>query len=305
MHVAWSMSSHGSDQPPCSFEKSTRCISNSASSLNVVPPNLTNGAPPFNAVQCQHKHIGVHLSALRPHCASRFALETICLVLQLGLFQAVPLHGLLQHARMTLFKPLAHRVASASNAAYKTPQLQPRPLHHLAKPQATSGLSPLKQHCHVTQSTLRNETACCASKDEARALYDVALYYARCKNYKAARVVFERLLRKDPHLCKAWVSYAQSAKRAELLRGSSAHGRERFQECRHILQRGLQLNPSSSCLIQVSVELRIEIGQPVDYGSLTGIRTRVVCPSCISEMALADELVSGTDMSDSMEISFQ
>jgi hypothetical protein len=52
--------------------------------------------------------------------------------------------------------------------------------------------------------------------------------------------------------CKAWVSYAQMEKR-------HAHPSsvERFERCRAVLQRGLTRNPTSACLVQVGVVIRL------------------------------------------------
>ena len=41
-------------------------------------------------------------------------------------------------------------------------------------------------------------------------LYDAALNCARRCQYNTAQSLFEELLATDPHLCKAWVSYAQA-----------------------------------------------------------------------------------------------
>ncbi|EFJ50551.1 hypothetical protein VOLCADRAFT_88469 [Volvox carteri f. nagariensis] len=59
------------------------------------------------------------------------------------------------------------------------------------------------------------------------------------------RSTFEHLLHRQPSLCKAWVSWAQMEKRCHRFNQS-----ERWHRCRAVLQRGLELNPSSSCLIQ-------------------------------------------------------
>ncbi|GLC54770.1 hypothetical protein PLESTB_000904100 [Pleodorina starrii] len=60
-----------------------------------------------------------------------------------------------------------------------------------------------------------------------------------------SRRTFEHLLTQQPSLCKAWVSWAQMEKRCHRSNQS-----ERWHRCREVLQRGLELNPSSSCLIQ-------------------------------------------------------
>eukprot|EP00877_Chromochloris_zofingiensis_P006341 jgi/Chrzof1/1960/Cz10g28010.t1 len=80
---------------------------------------------------------------------------------------------------------------------------------------------------------------------EEQQLYDYALKLSREEDYKGARQAFEVLLRRYPFLCKAWVSYAQMEKR--IGRRSDP---DRMEACRVILQRGLQLNPSSACLAQ-------------------------------------------------------
>lgn len=76
-------------------------------------------------------------------------------------------------------------------------------------------------------------------------LYEAALLYARSGEYRASRVLFERLLRQQPDSCKAWVSFAMMEKRC-----ASSSASERFAKCRAVLQRGLQLNPDAACLVQ-------------------------------------------------------
>ncbi|GIL47759.1 hypothetical protein Vafri_3943 [Volvox africanus] len=75
--------------------------------------------------------------------------------------------------------------------------------------------------------------------------YEQALEYARLEAYEDARSAFEHLLNRQPSFCKAWVSWAQMEKRCCRYNQS-----ERWHRCRAVLQRGLELNPSSSCLIQ-------------------------------------------------------
>lgn len=122
---------------------------------------------------------------------------------------------------------------------------------------------------------------------EEQQLYDYALKLSREEDYKGARQAFEVLLRRYPFLCKAWVSYAQvkyyqcmlwvavpwltkwvfyilaklqqsagvADRKCDVLQMEKRIGRrsdpDRMEACRVILQRGLQLNPSSACLAQV------------------------------------------------------
>uniref|UniRef100_A0A7S0WIG4 Tetratricopeptide repeat protein n=1 Tax=Chlamydomonas leiostraca TaxID=1034604 RepID=A0A7S0WIG4_9CHLO len=81
-------------------------------------------------------------------------------------------------------------------------------------------------------------------RENNQRLYDSALEYARRNRFKTARSVFNKLLlEEDPHMCCAWVSWAQMEKRANT-------GPERWDRCREVLQRGLTINPKSACLIQ-------------------------------------------------------
>jgi hypothetical protein len=52
------------------------------------------------------------------------------------------------------------------------------------------------------------------SKPDHESLYALALDLARQENYEGARDAFEVLLMQNPHLCKAWVSYAQVWRRS-------------------------------------------------------------------------------------------
>lgn len=83
------------------------------------------------------------------------------------------------------------------------------------------------------------------SKPEDESLYSLALHLARGENYQGARDAFEVLLLQYPHMCKAWVSYAQVERRLGRISDPN-----RFEAARQVLQRGLQLNPGSACLAQ-------------------------------------------------------
>mmetsp|Transcript_10585 Transcript_10585/g.28979 ORF Transcript_10585/g.28979 Transcript_10585/m.28979 type:complete len:206 (+) Transcript_10585:1438-2055(+) len=76
--------------------------------------------------------------------------------------------------------------------------------------------------------------------------YEYVLEDARAKRtYEIAREKFEKYLQENPRECKAWVSYAMMEKR------NNPHSPEaQHRACRAILQRGLQLNPNSTCIIQ-------------------------------------------------------
>ncbi len=113
-------------------------------------------------------------------------------------------------------------------------------------------------------------------------VFGVAAFAARNEHYRASRVLFERLLQSDSSYCKAWVSYAMVRVTSQLSSLRTAHNhsapvrdlaslpcpcaafflqmekrcagsspQERFARCRAILQRGLALNPTSACLVQV------------------------------------------------------
>lgn len=97
----------------------------------------------------------------------------------------------------------------------------------------------------TVRSGLTSPGSRASSKGHAGAdeLYGSALELARKQLYNEARDTFETLLSQHPHLCKAWVSYAQMEKRM------NKH-RPPYGQCREILQRGMLYNPSSACLAQ-------------------------------------------------------
>lgn len=102
----------------------------------------------------------------------------------------------------------------------------------------------------------------------ASILYECALDLARVEEYRAARKVFEALLVRYPNMCKAWVSYAQMEKR------STKHlTMERFERCRLVLQRGLQLNPTSACLAQAWGLMELQKG---NFGAAVRLLERCV-----------------------------
>ncbi|KAF5834089.1 hypothetical protein DUNSADRAFT_9403 [Dunaliella salina] len=76
--------------------------------------------------------------------------------------------------------------------------------------------------------------------------YEHVLEDARAKRtYEIAKAKFESYLQENPRECKAWVSYAMMEKR------NNPHSPEaQHKACRAILQRGLALNPTSTCIIQ-------------------------------------------------------
>ncbi|GLI59047.1 hypothetical protein VaNZ11_000875 [Volvox africanus] len=102
--------------------------------------------------------------------------------------------------------------------------------------------------CHGVRSAngdRRQEVIQSVSPWQGAETYEQALEYARLEAYEDARSTFEHLLNLQPSFCKAWVSWAQMEKRCYRYNQS-----ERWHRCRAVLQRGLELNPSSSCLIQ-------------------------------------------------------
>ncbi|GFH29971.1 uncharacterized protein HaLaN_28732 [Haematococcus lacustris] len=116
--------------------------------------------------------------------------------------------------------------------------------------------------CPANSSSLRKTVArpCSAPvvlRDApAAAVYNVSLAYYRQEAFKAARVLFEKTVRANPSFDKAWVSYAMMEKRASLASSQA----ERFARCRAVLQRGLQLNPCSPRLLQVTAAHHSSLG---------------------------------------------
>eukprot|EP00878_Enallax_costatus_P002901 GHUV01003095.1.p1 GENE.GHUV01003095.1~~GHUV01003095.1.p1 ORF type:complete len:243 (+),score=73.17 GHUV01003095.1:136-864(+) len=83
------------------------------------------------------------------------------------------------------------------------------------------------------------------TRQQSHDLYEYALELARQEKYDQARTAFEALLEQQPNMCKVWVSYAQMERRL-----GRTHDPLRFHVARHILQKGLQMNPDSGCLAQ-------------------------------------------------------
>lgn len=82
------------------------------------------------------------------------------------------------------------------------------------------GLLSYKQHAAnlvICSSSARSRSpaphvsvikTCPSSTSSSELLYNCALHNARVERYKAAQGIFEALLKQEPRMCKAWVSYA-------------------------------------------------------------------------------------------------
>lgn len=99
--------------------------------------------------------------------------------------------------------------------------------------------------------------------------YVQALQLSRCQQYDVAREAFQTATSSDPDECKVWVAWAQMEKRAEKISGtgtvsdnvSDVRRRNlKFMRCRAVLQRGLELNPGSACLLQAWGLLELQSG---------------------------------------------
>lgn len=100
--------------------------------------------------------------------------------------------------------------------------------------------------------------------------YTQALQLARGQHYDNAREAFQNATSAAPEECKVWVAWAQMEKRAEKIAEaevisatSSTYPRGqrlKFMRCRSVLQRGLQLNPGSACLLQAWGLLELQAG---------------------------------------------
>eukprot|EP00195_Chlamydomonas_chlamydogama_P006100 CAMPEP_0202908558 /NCGR_PEP_ID=MMETSP1392-20130828/46474_1 /ASSEMBLY_ACC=CAM_ASM_000868 /TAXON_ID=225041 /ORGANISM="Chlamydomonas chlamydogama, Strain SAG 11-48b" /LENGTH=180 /DNA_ID=CAMNT_0049597957 /DNA_START=179 /DNA_END=721 /DNA_ORIENTATION=- len=84
-----------------------------------------------------------------------------------------------------------------------------------------------------------NESSILSEMEE---MYELALAHARANNWDIARSKFQQLVSKYPTACRGWVSWAQMEKRYP--------STDRFDRCRQVLQRGLEQNTNSACLIQ-------------------------------------------------------
>ncbi|GAX85358.1 hypothetical protein CEUSTIGMA_g12775.t1 [Chlamydomonas eustigma] len=83
-------------------------------------------------------------------------------------------------------------------------------------------------------------------------LYQLALQHARVNDYDAARTNFRHLTASYPAACKCWVSWAQMEKRV----GDT----NSLNRCREVLQRGLELNKQSACIMQAWGLLELQQG---------------------------------------------
>uniref|UniRef100_A0A061RIW5 Uncharacterized protein n=1 Tax=Tetraselmis sp. GSL018 TaxID=582737 RepID=A0A061RIW5_9CHLO len=87
--------------------------------------------------------------------------------------------------------------------------------------------------------------------NEAATWYSTALQLARQERWEYARRVFSATVQRYPNLCRAWVSWSQMEKKAGAVRDDNGSIVELdFDSCRRILQCGLEVNPTSSCLCQ-------------------------------------------------------
>eukprot|EP00208_Stichococcus_sp_RCC1054_P005463 CAMPEP_0206148528 /NCGR_PEP_ID=MMETSP1473-20131121/36881_1 /ASSEMBLY_ACC=CAM_ASM_001109 /TAXON_ID=1461547 /ORGANISM="Stichococcus sp, Strain RCC1054" /LENGTH=187 /DNA_ID=CAMNT_0053545891 /DNA_START=160 /DNA_END=723 /DNA_ORIENTATION=- len=120
------------------------------------------------------------------------------------------------------------------------------------------------------QSVGFTRTAVPARRNAKSTHYTHALKLWRTENLDGAREAFQVATTSAPDEVKAWVSWAQMEKRAELKRrqleltgsssGSGSGLNARFARCRAVLQQGLQLNPGSAQICQAWGLLELQAG---------------------------------------------
>jgi len=104
--------------------------------------------------------------------------------------------------------------------------------------------------------------------------YHRALELARKQQYEKSRRVFQAISQAYPNLCRAWVSWAQMEKKA----GADSTVLD-YEGCRAVLQRGLQLNPRSSCLCQAWGLMELQKGNSLAAIKLLD-RSAMYDPKC-------------------------